>query len=103
MQVKFKAKEVPRSVHHQRIPQMQAELEARKAAARHTAKEKLEKVNAGFARDQGRIASAMEAASAPFIGTVDENIMCTLTWTGCLYCDGNAMFTSADPAETSRG
>jgi hypothetical protein len=57
---------------------MQADLEARKAEAQRTAREKLEKVNECFAQGQGRIASAMEAANAPFVGTVDENIMCML-------------------------
>ena len=72
----FKAKEVPRSVKESRLLHMQAETEARKLVARHAAQEKLERVNSAFAQAQGRVAGAMEAARSPFVGTVDENIMC---------------------------
>jgi hypothetical protein len=78
VQVKFKAKEVPRSVYQQRFMLLQAAAAERAATARMEAQAKLEKVNREFGEKQGRVADAMAAASSPFVGTVEDNIMCAL-------------------------
>ena len=72
------------TVREARIPMLQAAHETRRAAARAAAEEKLAKVNAEFEAAQGRVAAAMAAAGAPFVGTVEDNIICTQNWH--LYC-----------------
>ena len=76
LQVKFKAKPVPASVTQARLPALQAEQEMRSAAAQQDAQRKLLALNAEFAATQGRVAAAMAAACAPFVGTVEDNIAC---------------------------
>lgn len=78
LQVKFKAKAVPASVRQERLPALQAAQQLRSATARADAQRKLHDVNAEFAAAQGRVAAAMAAACAPFVGTVEDNVACAL-------------------------
>lgn len=75
-QVKFKAKEVPKHVKQQRFLSILMETEQRKAVARQKAKQKLDVINDEFERSLGRVAGAMSAAMQPFVGTIEDNIMC---------------------------
>lgn len=74
----FKAKAVPRSTHEQRFTVLQAEISQRRTVAQEQAAAKLAAVNAEFQEKQGRVASAMAAASTAFVGTVEDNIICML-------------------------
>lgn len=56
----------------------------RKEEARAQAHKKLSEVNKEFERKQGRVAKAMTAATQPFIGTVEDNIMCMLLTDGLM-------------------
>lgn len=87
-QVKFKAKEVPKHVKQQRLLSILEETEQRKAAARAQAQKKLESINNEFEQSLSRVAGAMSAAMQPFVGTIEDNIMCmyrpkTLACTVC--------------------
>jgi hypothetical protein len=77
LQVKFKAKQVPAHVKEQRLLGLLEATEKRKEAAREQAQRKLAAINEEFAAKQGRVAGAQQAAMQPFVGTVEDNIMCT--------------------------
>jgi hypothetical protein len=78
VQVTFKAKEVPAHVKEKRLLTMLEKQEQRKQIAREEAQKKLESVNEEFAKKQGRVANSMALAMQPFVGTVEDNIMCML-------------------------
>lgn len=76
MQVTFKAKEVPAHVRENRLVDMLEKQQQRKEIAHEEAQKKLSSMNEEFTKKQGRVANAMAAATQPFIGTVEDNIMC---------------------------
>lgn len=76
VQVKFKAKAVPKHVKQQRFLSILEETRQRKEAARVKAEQKLESINDEFAKSLSRVAGAVSAAMQPFVGTVEDNIMC---------------------------
>lgn len=76
LQVNFKAKEVPKHVKEHRFWSMLEEKEQRRAVAKQKAQQKLDSVNAGFEKSLGRVAGAMTVAMQPFVGTIEDNIMC---------------------------
>lgn len=75
-QVKFKAKPVPSHVKQERFLSMLEAREERKAAARQKARQKLDAINDDFQKSLGRVAGSMSTAMQPFVGTIEDNIMC---------------------------
>lgn len=61
-----------------RLVGMLEKQQQRKEVAREEAHKKLNSVNEEFGKSQGRVANAMAAAMQPFVGTVEDNIMCML-------------------------
>lgn len=59
-----------------RLVEMLEKQQQRKEIAREEAHKKLNSVNEQFTKKQGRVANAMAAAMQPFVGTVEDNIMC---------------------------
>ena len=58
--------------------EMLEKQQQRKEIARDEAHKKLSSVNEEFAKTQGRVTNVMAAAMQPFVGTVEDNIICML-------------------------